>query len=355
MNLVGTRSVPWILCAVLLLGCSGPSGPAAGGGPAAGSAPQTTGPATSRAGEAVPPPLRVIVNWTAINGAQAGIWTAHETGLFHEQGLDVELIHIASTSQVLKAMVAGEVHLSTMDAAAAIQSSLEGADIALLFAAANRLIFSVLSQPSIQQPQELRGKTVAITRLGSASHTAGLVAFKMWGLVPDRDFPMRQLGEAAAILAGLQAGQVDAGVMSSPTSTVARLAGFRELINLYPQGPDYPSIVVGAPRTWVAANDEAVRRFARAYVLGLQRFKSDPALGRAIYRKYFQIDDGAVVDQTYDEFSASIAPLPYISEAGLAQLLADLAAEEPRLAGRQATEWIDTRYLRELEAAGLGR
>jgi len=165
----------------------------------------------------------------------------------------------------------------------------------------------------------------------------------------------RQLNEAGAVLAGLQAGQVDAGVMSSPTSTMGRAAGFRELLNLYTQGPDYPSIIVGAQRPWVAANEETVRRFGRAYVLALQRFKADPALGRAVFRKYFEMDDSAIVDQTYDEYSASIQPLPYISETGLDQLLADLATDEPRLAGRQAAEWIDTRYLKELEAAGLGR
>jgi NitT/TauT family transport system substrate-binding protein len=297
----------------------------------------------------------VTVNWAAINGGHVGIWAAYEAGLFREQGLDVELTHISTTTQVLKAMVAGEVQISTLDAASAIQASLEGADVALVFGAANRLIFSVLSQPSIQQPQELRGKTVAITRLGSASHTAGLVALKMWGLVPERDIAWRQLNEVGGVLAGLQAGQVDAGVMSSPTSTIGRRAGFRELINLYTQGPEYPSVVVGAQRSWVVAHEEAVRRFGRAYVLALQRFKSDPAFGRAIFRKYFELDDSAIVDQTYDEYSAGIEPLPYISESGLDQLLADLATDEPRLAGHRAAEWIDTRFLKEFEAAGLGR
>src|SRR5262249_29218624 len=154
-----------------------------------------------------------------------------------EQGLDVELVSISSTTQALKAMVTGQIHFGTLDPVSAIQASAEGADVVLLFGAANRLIFSVLSQPSIQQPQELRGKTVAITRIRSASHTAGRVAFKAGGLTPDQDFARRQLGEAAAILAGLEAGQVDAGVMSAPTSTRARHAGFRQLINLYTDGP----------------------------------------------------------------------------------------------------------------------
>lgn len=331
---------------LVLAACAAPN-PAPSSGTGAG---PTAGPATASA----PVPLRATVNWTAINGAQAGIWMAHEYGLFQEQGLDVELTHITSTSRVLQAMMAGELHLSTMDVGVTVLASLEGADVVMLFGAANRMIFSVLSQPSIQQPQELRGRTVGITRRAAASHTALLVAAKEWGMTPDRDFALRELGEASAILAGLQAGQIDAGVISSPTSTVTRQAGFRELINLYTDGPDYPSIVVGAPRAWVVANEEAVRRFARAYVLGLKRFKEDPAAGRAVYQKYFQIDDPTVIEQTYAEYAASLGPLPYISEAGLARMLTDMAADEPRLAGRQPADWLDTRFLRELEAAGFG-
>ena len=81
----------------------------------------------------------------------------------------------------------------------------------------------------------------------------------------------------------------------------------------------------------------------------------DPALGKAIYKQYFQMEDSAVVEQTYDEYAAGITPLPYISESGLAALLADLTLDEPRLAGRQPSEWVDTRFLRELESTGVGR
>ena len=33
----------------------------------------------------------------------------------------------------------------------------------------------------------------------------------------------------------------------------------------------------------------------------------------------------------------------------------DLVGEDPRLAGRQAGEWIDARFVRELEASGFVR
>ncbi len=45
--------------------------------------------------------------------------------------------------------------------------------------------------------------------------------------------------------------------------------------------------------------------------------------------------------------------IPYVSEEGTARLMADLAREEPRLLGRQPSEWIASRFLREVEASGL--
>ena len=351
---LGQRSTSWragpplLLVALLVLtACAGGSAP--GGGGSIGAAAS----AAAQGGPSVSTPPRMVVNNSARNGAQAPIWLAYESGLFREQGLEVELTNINSSSRVLQAMVAGEVHLSTLDPATAVQASLEGGDVVLLFAAANRLIFSVLTQPSLQQPQALRGKVMGITRIGSSAHTAALVALESWGLAPDRDVSLRQLGDAAAILAGLQAGQIDAGVISSPTSSRARQAGYHEMINLNTNGPEYPAVAVGGRRAWIAANEEAVRRFARAYVLGIQRFQTDKPAALEMYSKYMKIDDAAVLEDTYAQFSASFAAWPYISEPGFARLLEDLAGEDPRLAGRQPSEWLEGRYLRELEAAGF--
>jgi NitT/TauT family transport system substrate-binding protein len=348
-----------LLAACASSGTPPPAKPAAPAAPAAGSAGQAGAGATqsgaAAAPTAAPAPLRLVLNSSAINGAQSALWAAYEAGYYREQGLDVELTAVNNTSRVLQAMLAGEIHLGTIDPAAAVQASLEGADFVMLFAAANRLIFSVLSQPSIQQPEALRGKVVGITRLGSAAHTAGKVALKGWGLSAERDVSLLQLGEASAILAGLEARQVDAGVMSAPTSSVARMAGFTELINLNTQGPEYPSVGMGGPRAWVAANEEAVRRFGRAYVQGIHRFKTDKPFALEMYRKYAKLEDPRLLDDTYEQFSASFADAPYVSEVGLAAMLEDLVGEDPRLAGRQAGEWIDARFVRELEASGFVR
>jgi ABC-type nitrate/sulfonate/bicarbonate transport system substrate-binding protein len=301
---------------------------------------------------APPTPIRMTVNWSAVSGSQTGLWMSYDGGFFEQEGLDVELLSIQATSRAIQAMVAGEVQLGSLDPAAAIQASLGGADLALTFASVNRLVFSIMSQPSLRQPSELRGKTLGITRYGSSTHTAALVALDGWGLVADRDVSLLQLQEVPAILAAMQAGQVDAGVVSPPTNSRARQAGYNELINLATAGPEYPSVAVGGPRAWINANEEAMRRFARAYVQGIHRYKTDKPWAIEVYQKYLKVDDPQVLDDTYAQFSAYFPSVPYVSEAGAARLLADLSGEEPRLVGRQAAEWIEPRFVRELEASG---
>jgi hypothetical protein len=96
-----------------------------------------------------------------------------------------------------------------------------------------------------------------------------------------------------------------------------------------------------------------VRRFARAYVQGIARFRTDKRWALDMYRKYAETDDPGILDELYAEFGRCVPGAPSVSEAGLARMLVDLAKDEPRLAGRQATDFVDSRFLRELEASGF--
>jgi ABC-type nitrate/sulfonate/bicarbonate transport system substrate-binding protein len=72
----------------------------------------------------------VRINWTAVTGAQSGMFMAKQEGLFKKNGLDVELIHIPSSSRAIQAILAGEIAISFMDGSNAAQANLKGANLA---------------------------------------------------------------------------------------------------------------------------------------------------------------------------------------------------------------------------------
>jgi ABC-type nitrate/sulfonate/bicarbonate transport system substrate-binding protein len=62
----------------------------------------------------------------------------------------------------------------------------------------------VLGQPVIKDPNQLRGKRIAISRLGGASDFSLRYALDHWGLVPDKDVAVMQVGGEAESLLALQ-------------------------------------------------------------------------------------------------------------------------------------------------------
>src|SRR6266542_5428930 len=192
----------------------------------------------------------VRINWTAVTGAQSGMFMAKQEGLFKKNGLDVELIHIPSSSRGIQAILAGEIAFSFMDGSNAAQASLKGANIVLVAGATNRQVFSLMAKPEIKKITELKGKKIGITRIGSSTHTSALYALGQALLRPS-DYQILPLVEVPNIFTALAAGQIDAVVVSPPTNSRARKAGFRELLDLAKDGPEYVSVAVGTSRAYV--------------------------------------------------------------------------------------------------------
>src|SRR5207247_2272621 len=204
-----------------------------------------------------PPALaqKTRINWTAVTGAQSSMFLAQQEGLFKKNDLDIELIHIPSSSRAIQAILAGEIAFSFMDGNNEVQANLKGANLAMVAGATNRMVFSLMARPEIKRIADLRGKKIGITRIGSSTHTAALFALGSAGLRPS-DYQILPLMEVPNIFTSLSAGQIDAGIVSPPTNSRARKAGFAELMNLAKDGPEYVSVAVGTSRSYIQANED---------------------------------------------------------------------------------------------------
>jgi NitT/TauT family transport system substrate-binding protein len=296
-------------------------------------------------------PVSLKVNWTAVTGANGGLWTAVAANYFKDENLTVELIHISSSSRSIEALIGGDAQFGYMDGRNLVESNIAGADIRAITGITNRLVFSVMASPKIQSPQDLKGKKLGITRQGSSTHTAALQALRAWGLKPKDDVALVPLSEVPNILTALVAGQIDAGVVSPPTNTRAKKAGFKELINLAVEGPPYPSVVVGARASYIAANPDVVRRFVKAHARGVQRFKADKAFAVKAIKTYLGTDDQSVLDDTWEQFSRYLATPPY--SRGIEQVIEEVAAENPKAKGAKPEQFINMTFVKELEDSGF--
>jgi ABC-type nitrate/sulfonate/bicarbonate transport system substrate-binding protein len=175
----------------------------------------------------------------------------------------------------------------------------------------------------------------------------------MWQLDPDTDVTLVPLNNAPNILVGMQTGQVDAGVLSPPTNTRARLSGFQELINLASDGPDYPSITIGATQSFLRQNPDTVLAFVRAYSRALHRYKTDSSMAVQAMGHYLQVDDRPVLEDTWRQYTPIFDDVPYVSERGIQTVIDNVAQSMPEALGSTPERFVDSSFVRQLEESGF--
>ena len=296
--------------------------------------------------------MKVRVNWSAIAAGQSGIWIAHDEGLFKKNGLDVELLHIPSSSLIIQTILAGEVAISYVDGRNTIQSNLTGSDMVLIAGVTNRFPFTFMARPEFKRVSELRGKRIGVTRVGSSTHTVTLYVLNQAGLKPG-DYEIVPLGEVPNILIALAAGRIDAGPLSSPTTIRGRKAGLVDLATPAKDGPEYVSIAVGATRAYIRANAEIVRRFMRAYAEAVHLFKSNKPIALKALQKYTRVTDLEILEETHKEYRELIESVPYTSRRGIETILAELATGDAKARQSRPDDFVDMRFVAELERDGF--
>ncbi len=295
---------------------------------------------------------QVRINWTAVTGAQSGMFMAQQEGLFRKNGLDnVELIHIPSSSRGIQAILAGEIAFSYMDGTNEAQANLKGANLAFVAGATNRQVFSLMARAEIKRVSDLKGKKIGITRIGSSTHTSALYALNQAGLKPS-DYQILPLMEVPNILTALVAGQIDAGVVSPPTNSRARKAGFNELMNLAKDGPEFVSVGIGTSRAYIKANEDIVRRVVRAYAEGVYIFKTNKPAALRMIQKYLRVKEPDIQEDTYNQFREYLETVPYVSRKGMEAVIADIANTDPAAKTAKPDDFMDMRFVAELEKEG---
>jgi len=241
-----------------------------------------------------------------------------------------------------------------MDGVNAVQANLKGANLVLIAGATNRQVFSLMAKPEIKRVADLRGKKVGITRVGSSTHTSALYALNSGGL-RTTDYQLLPLLEVPNIFTALVAGQIDAGVVSPPTNARAKRAGFVELMNVAKEGPEFVSVAVGTSRTFIRANEDTVRRVVRAYAEGVQIFKTNKPAALRMIQNQLKVKEPDIQEDTYSQFREYLEYPPYVSRKGMESVLAEIADKEPAAKGAKPDDFIDMRFVAELEKKAGGK
>jgi NitT/TauT family transport system substrate-binding protein len=302
------------------------------------------------------PAVRIGIEAPA--GTNAHYYVTKQLGLFQKYGVNVELISFPGGTVGLQALLAGDIQYASADGTAGLQANLRGGKIYFVAGMINTFPFSILSRPEIRTPQELRGKKIVISRYGSSSDTAVRVAVEKYDLKPDKDVIILQGGGQSERFAALRAGAIDAAIVSPPLNLAGRKMGYNEVIDLSQSGVPYSHQQIVAIKDYLERNPDAVLRTLRALIEGLAAWK-DPTKKSAVMTfiaKYLRLDlekNKDQIEETYRYYSNTFPTKPYATAEGLEFTAQILKKNRPEAKDIQAKDWINNRFVAELEKEGF--
>ncbi len=295
---------------------------------------------------------RIAVAYSAISATQSAFYLAKDANIFEKHGLYVDPVYVAGGSRVSQAIIAGEFTVA-LAGGNIVYADLAGGDIVTFGGVVNVPSFYLYVQPSIKTQENLRGKTLGVTRYGASTDFTLRYLLKKWGVEPDRDVKIIQMGGQPEIFAGMQAGVIHGGILSSPGDFKAKKAGFTMLVNFAKVGLDYPTTSLVSTRLTIKKDRETVKRFLMAYSEGVDRLFRDKELAMKIIGKWTRTQDRETLESSYEYATNFIERPPRLPYKAIETILAQAAETDPKARGRKAEEFIDPTIYNELEKSGF--
>jgi ABC-type nitrate/sulfonate/bicarbonate transport system substrate-binding protein len=162
-----------------------------------------------------------------------------------------------------------------------------------------------------------------------------------------------QVGSVPSRFAALVNGSVSAALLIPPETVKAKELGYRVLSNFADIDIAYQQNGVYTTRTLINRKNEMLRRFAMAYSEGNRYIHTNAAGTQKIMRKYLHGDEKAI-EEAYTEIVLKATPkIPYPSKPGIQTLLNFIAKTTPEAASAKPDDFIDLRFVKELEDSGF--
>jgi NitT/TauT family transport system substrate-binding protein len=291
--------------------------------------------------------------YTARVMSQSYPWIAQEAGLYRKYDLELPLVFVTPGAPAVAAILSGDSEVAVIGAASITRPFVQGnKDPVIIGGIKSLLTHSIIAKPDIKRPEQLKGKRIGVSRIGSNPHYFAVQALRHFG-IDSREVSYIQAGGAPETLASLVAEGIDAAVLTVPTDAQALKLGYHYVV----YGPDlriaYAATTFTTRRSIVAKRGPVIGRFMRAMAEAAKIMHTDKEYTYKVLGKYLRIDDRKLLEASYNVEIKALEPRLAIKPEGLQSTLDEIAPTDPRAKTVKPEEMVDRRYLDEMEKSGF--
>lgn len=296
---------------------------------------------------------KFIIAWSAVSALNSPFWVMNDAGLLKQEGLDMELVYIASSPTVARATLAGDIVISGANSQVIVDVGLNGGDLVAMGAITNVVAFYIMAAPEIKTVTDLRGKVVGVTRFGASTDFGMRMLLSKYGLEAAKDVPFIQIGGMPELAAALSQKTVFAAPMSQPMVYLAQKAGMRMLANLAKEDIPFMHIGLTTSKRWIREHRPQAKAFIRAYGRAIHFMHTRKEQTKAIFAKYTKINDMGMLDGSLQYGYDFMEKIPFVKAQAFQVTLDQIARNNPKAKQAKPEQFFDNSLVQELVDEGF--
>jgi len=286
-------------------------------------------------------------------GSSTVLQVAKDTRIFEKYGIDASVIFISGSVRGIQSILAGEIPIGEGGGPGLASARLAGGDVIAIAGNVNVLPYYLVAHPSIKKPEELKGKIGGNHIAGTTAEFALKVGLKKIGIDPLKDVNLRVIGGSLERMVALQKGIVQFTVVTEAGKSQAEKLGYPTVVDMVALQIPFPQNGVYTSSKLIRENPDLVRRYIRAYTEAIYFYKTHKEDVFKIMRKYSRVDDRKFLEEAWDWHAKFMPDAPYAPIDGYQLVLHDLAEKNPKAAQANVKDYIDSRFVKEMEDSGF--
>jgi ABC-type nitrate/sulfonate/bicarbonate transport system substrate-binding protein len=286
-------------------------------------------------------------------GSSTVMQVAKDARIFDKHGIDATVIFISGSVRGIQSILAGEIPIGEGGGPGLASARLAGGDVVAIAGNVNVLPYYLVAQPSIKKAEDLKGKIGGNHIAGTTAEFALKVGLKKIGIDPLKDVNLRVIGGSLERMVALQKGIVQFTVVTEAGKAQAEKLGYPTVVDMVALQIPFPQNGVYTSTKLIRENPGLVRRYMRAYTEAIYFYKTHKEDVFKIMRKYSRVDDRKFLEEAWDWHAKFMPDAPYPPADGYQLVLQDLAEKNPKASQANVKDYIDTRFVKELEDSGF--
>lgn len=246
-----------------------------------------------------------------------GVWMAKEIGAFEKYEFDADVIYISSGPVVMQALIGGDLHVGVLASNALIAAALNGAPVVAVGSIINKAYHRLWVQPDINRIEDLRGKTLGVTRFGSVTDNLTQMFLRKFGL--ERQVQVRQLGGIVEVGAAFQQ-RLIAGAVTNDLR-IGNDVPVKILYKMIDLGIPYSMNMLVVSRDYLRRQPESVERILKAYMEGIAALHRDKEKTLKVISQYGRLNDPKKLELHYQDSADYLEKIPRTEPEAVGTLL----------------------------------